>query len=249
MSPEEARILVAIIITVIVVGVIIGLFAISVIRHQRRIISLQKANMSAEIRATEKERARLAVDLHDDLGPLLTVVKFQVDHASSPHPEEKIQLEKASRHLDNIIARMREVSYNLMPGTLARKGLAVTLEEFFSQVQSSKAVSIRSQIDKNIRLPELLSINLFRVVQELTHNSLKHGEAKEIKIEMEIKPQKMLIDYSDDGKGFDYEQQMKEGKGLGLQSIRNRVEVSGGKIRVDGSGKNVKIEIPYDQTD
>ena len=130
MDAQEARIYMAVIITVVVLGIIIGYFAISVIRQQRRNMELQKANALAEISAMERERARIAIDLHDDVGPVLSVIKFRVDNANVSDAEEQEELKKASAQLDEVIARMREVSNNLMPSVLQRKGLGCRYRRF-----------------------------------------------------------------------------------------------------------------------
>ena len=247
MDPQEARIYIAIIITVFVLGVIIGYFAISVIRQQRRNLELQKANALAEITAMEKERARIATDLHDDLGPVLSVVKFRVDHASLVDNEAKEELHIASEQLDELIARLREVANNLMPSALIRKGLIGAVEEFTRNVTTSSNMVISFTADENIKLGEDKSINIYRVIQEVVQNCLKHAKAKKMEILFEEKKGLLKIICRDNGVGFDYSKLSKESAGIGLRSIKNRSEIMGGNMVVEskpGKGTAFLFEIP-----
>src|SRR5438477_5729337 len=110
--------------------------------QQRRNLELQKANALAEISAMEKERARIAADLHDALGPVLSVIKFRVDHVELLDKEEKAELAKASKQLDELIGHMREVANNLMPSALQRKGLIAAVEEFIQNVGKTNGLEI-----------------------------------------------------------------------------------------------------------
>ena len=234
MDSQEARIYLAIIITVIVLGIIISYFAISIIRQQRRNIKLQKANILAEISAMERERSRIANDLHDDLGPILSVIKFQVDHIEGSDEDEKKYLANASEHLDGLIGRMRVIANNLMPSALLRKGLIAALREFVGKISDSKpAVLIELTSIDELQLSEEKSINIYRVIQEIVHNCLKHSQADRLEIKISRTNEKLVIVCKDNGKGFDHAKQMRESGGLGLQSIKNRTEITGGILTVE----------------
>lgn len=249
MDGTEARIYITIIVAVILLGIIIGYFAVSVIRQQRRNLELQKANALAEITAMEKERARIAADLHDDLGPLLSVIKFQVDHVELVDKDEKEQLTKASEHLDGLIGRMREVSNNLMPSALRRKGLVTAVQEFISKAEEASGtlhVDFHCNAELN-HLPEEKSINIFRAMQEVVHNCMKHAKATHMQIDFEQKNGTLKIMCRDNGVGFDYAQMSRESGGIGLRSIRNRTEIMGGSLIVEskqGKGSVFLFEIP-----
>lgn len=247
MDAQEARIYVAIIITVIVLGIIIGFFAVSMIRHQRRNLELQKANILAEISAMEKERSRIAADLHDELGPVLSVVKFQVDYAVQSDKVEAEQLEKASVQLDEIIERLRGIANNLMPSALQRKGLIVAVEEYISKIEGTGKMRIEFERPEQIALPEHTSIHVYRTLQEVIHNCVKHADAGKMEIQIERKKGQLRILCRDNGSGFDYERMQREGKGLGLVSLKNRTEILGGKMTVEskkGRGTAFLFEIP-----
>jgi len=247
MDSQETRIYIAVIIAVILIGIIIVFFAISIVRQQRMNLELQKANALAEIAAMEKERARIATDLHDDLGPLLSVVKFQVDHVESVAEDEKEQLTKASKHLDGLIGRMREVANNLMPSALHRKGLVEAIEEFIRNAENSTGLRILLQSGSDISMAEEKRINIYRVIQEVVHNCLKHAKATELEINIEQRNGRLRILCRDNGKGFDYEKTIRESVGIGLRSLKNRSEIMGGTMEVEskiGIGSAFLFEIP-----
>ncbi len=247
MDTKEAGIYIAIIITVIVLVVIISFFAISIIRQQKRNLALQKANILAEISAMEKERSRIAADLHDELGPVLSVIKFQVDFAIQSEQIERKELGKASEQLDEIIERMREIANNLMPSALHRKGLVVALEEHISKVGSTIRLKIQLEYPDHLELAEHKAIHVYRTIQEVIHNCVKHAKADKMDIRLERKNGYLTILCRDNGIGFDYPKLSKESKGIGLSSLKNRTEIMGGSLVVEskpGKGSAFLFEIP-----
>ena len=247
MDTIQANIYVAIIIAVALVAIIIFYFALTVIRQQRRNLELQKANALAEISAMEKERARIAADLHDDLGPVLSVVKFTIDNVEPTDTEEKEVLQRASVQLDDLIGRMREVANNLMPSALHRKGLVRAVDEFASNATSGSGTVIRFISEVDIVVGEEKSINIYRVIQEVVHNCLKHANATEMEIRFELKNNCLHILCRDNGSGFDYSTMSSQSTGIGLRSIQNRTDIMGGSLVVEskpGKGTVFLFEIP-----
>jgi signal transduction histidine kinase len=247
MDSQEARIYTVVLIISVTLGVIIAYFIISIIRQQRRNLELQKASILAELSAMEKERARIAADLHDDLGPVLSVIKFQVDNVEDVKGEEKEQLAEASQHLDGLISRMREIANNLMPSALHRKGLITAIDEFISKASEAGKLQIHFRYPENLHLPEEISINIYRAIQEVVHNCMKHAKASELQIIMGEKNGALTILCRDNGKGFDYLRLSKESSGIGLKSLKNRTEMIGGTLQVEskeGKGSAFLFEIP-----
>jgi two-component system NarL family sensor kinase len=247
MDAKEEHIYIAVIATVVVLGIIIIYFVISLIRQQKRNLELQKANALAEITAMEKERMRIAADLHDDLGPILSVIKFQVNEIETASEEEKQQLAKASEHLDNLIGRMREIANNLMPTALRRKGLIKAAEEFFDRTEATSGLQIEFSHSGPVEISEDKSINIFRALQEVVHNCIKHAGAKKLEVRLKQKNKTLELFCRDNGKGFDYEKNVKESEGIGLRSLINRTEMMGGKLTAEskaGKGTAFLIEIP-----
>ena len=247
MDPKEARIYTAVIISAIVIGIIILYFALSIVRQQKRNVELQNSIILSEISALEKERARIAADMHDELSPVLSVVKFQVENTEVENTEGKLQLRKASAHLDDILKQVREIANDLMPGTLLRKGLIEAVQEFISRVVESRHIDIQFSYPGELQLSQQVSINMYRAIQELIHNCIKHAKAEKIEITIEIKKGFLSLMCRDNGIGFDYEHELLETKGLGLNSLKNRASIMGGTMIVEskqGKGSAFLFEIP-----
>lgn len=246
MDSQETNIYNAVLITALVLGTIIGYFIISIIRQQRRNLELHRLNILAEITTLEKERARIAADLHDELGPILSAIKFKINSVDTPDEEDQYQLDKASAHIDDLIGRMRAIAANLMPNTLVRKGLVAALHEFINNITPS-ATHITLQ---HTELPEInqeKSINIYRIVQEIVHNTAKHAKASELQIEIMTRANNLILTTHDNGVGFDYHNKLKENSGLGLRNLKSRAEIMGGNVSIESrpaKGTSYIFEIP-----
>jgi signal transduction histidine kinase len=107
------------------------------IRQQRITQKLNREKIEAEILTLEKERQRVASDLHDDLGPVLSAIKFKINSVESKSEEDAELIRKASDYVDETIQRIRQIAFNLMPNTLTRKGLVAATEELIGKVSES----------------------------------------------------------------------------------------------------------------
>jgi two-component system NarL family sensor kinase len=250
MDPQEARIYTAVTISCLVIGAIILYFFISIIRQQRRNLELHKQNILAEITILERERARIAADIHDDLGPILSVIKFNIDNVQAADEKETAQLEKASIYIDDLVTRIRKIARNLMPTALERKGLIVAVDEFVGQISDASSLSITFLHELIPDLEQQKAINIFRIVQEMAHNTIKHAHAKELLIQISALDGCIRLLFRDNGQGFDYEKALKESKGLGLRSLKGRTEIMGGNLIVEskeGVGSAFLFEIPINK--
>jgi len=247
MDTGETKIYLAVIITALVLGVIILYFAWTVIRQQKRNLALQRNTMLAEISVMEKERTRIAADLHDELGPVLSVIKFQVDYSRDSPMNEKDQLVKASEQLDGCLVRLREIANDLMPGALLKKGLVTALQEFITKVELTGKLKVHFEHEQEVQLGEDKAIHLYRVLQEVIHNTMRHSGASEMLIRLSSEDNCLLIHCRDSGKGFDTEAMNREGRGIGLNSMKNRIEILGGTFLIEskpGKGTALLFSIP-----
>jgi signal transduction histidine kinase len=233
MDSQEATILTAIIIASVILGIIISFFVISIVKQQKRTNKLQKTRMLAEMAAMEKERERIAADLHDDIGPILSVVKLHIDDVRTTTKEEEEQLKVAVKYIDGLATRLREISSDLMPNALLRKGLRTALMELKDRVQRSSGLEIAFSCPDTADLSQQTSIQVFRIIQELMHNSLRHARASQLKIEISVKAKELWVFYQDNGVGFDYPLMLKQSTGIGLRSLKNRAELMGGSLKVE----------------
>lgn len=135
----------------------------------------------------------------------------------------------------------------MMPGLLTRFGLFEAVEDLIDQVDETKGINVKCEISGDTkRLPENTEIMLYRIIQEMVNNTLKHAEAKFFSIVINIQKDHLNIEYSDDGKGFNVEEKF-ESKSIGLTSIQSRVNFLSGNVTVKsepGQGVNFIIHIP-----
>jgi signal transduction histidine kinase len=231
----------------IVISIIIIYFFVSIIRYHRRYMRLQRERIFAEITIRENERKRIAGDLHDSLGPLLSAVKLNISSVEIPDPGDREILDKTSRYLDEIIGSLRRISYDLLPNTLERKGLVEAIREFVSQMNLKKNIDIQLFVVKEIRVPNEKEIHIFRMIQEIVHNTIKHAGAKTLQIGMSEEGGNLLFLTKDDGRGFDKEKELSHTNGLGLKSLASRCEILNGVLSLEskpGAGTNYFIKIP-----
>lgn len=247
MDPSQTKIYTAILITSFVLGTIIVYFAISIVRQQRRNMRLQRLNILGEINAIDKERTRMAQDLHDELGPALTVIKFEVDSAEAKTMEDNELLRKASLQLDEAVNKVREIARNMIPSSLVRKGLEAALQEIVRQTNDHTALHISFSYEVPQPVSQDLSINIYRMIQEVVQNAVKYSGAELLVIKIKSEGKKLTVFCEDNGRGFDYEAKLAEGEGLGLRNFRSRVDLVGGKLQVasvKGKGTQYIFELP-----
>jgi PAS domain S-box-containing protein len=211
-------------------------------------VQAEKMIVRAIIDTQEKERQRLAKDLHDSITQQLTGIKFYISsiNGNLKNKFDKVVLQKSNEALTEVITDMRNVCFNLMPRTLEEFGLVRAVKEFCHHLPQYKKTVFSFRYCK--RMPVIsaaLSIDLYRVIQEIISNSLRHGLAKKISIDFSFKNKLFTILLADDGKGFDTSHYP---EGMGLKNIESRVRSHNGKFQVAsavGEGTRSKITIPF----
>jgi signal transduction histidine kinase len=218
----------------VMIAIIIVYFFVSIIRYHRRYMRLQREKIFAEIIIRENERKRIANDLHDSLGPLLSAVKLNISSVEIGDAGDRAVMEKTGGYLDEIIGSMR-------------RGLLEAIREFINQVRNKQAVNIQLYVVKEVSVPKEKEIHIFRMVQEIVHNTLKHANAHNLQIGFSEEGGHLLCLTKDDGKGFDKEKVLSGSQGLGLRSLESRCEILNGIMTLDsmpGGGTNYFIKIP-----
>ncbi|PQA97080.1 hypothetical protein B0A69_03260 [Chryseobacterium shigense] len=212
---------------------------------QKEELSLTRAILDGE----ERERERIAKDLHDGLGGMLAGVKINFSTWSSHHlqAEKDKEFYKILGQLDHSISELRHIARNLMPESLLNFGLETALNDL-CEFYLRKDLDIDFQaitIEKNIPLP--VQLNIYRIVQELLANALKHAEATSILLQCSQSDNRLMITIEDNGKGFDtgIEQTTKS---MGMRNLKNRVNYLKGKMEVssDPQGTTINIELNID---
>ena len=246
MDAQESKIFTAILIAVGVIGSIIAYFIYSVVQHQRKVVALQRSYARSEITALEKDRARIAADLHDEISPILSAVKLKISSFDLADEEDKQQQLKTNEHLNDLLRRMREISFSLMPVTLQRRGLRAALQELvgYWSVRDQLQIELRAE---EMALSETFSIHLYRIAQEIIHNTIKHAGAAYLLLDLKKEGGKLVLRSRDNGRGFDYQKKLEEGDGFGLRNLFNRTDLLQGELFIDaaeGKGTEYTIEIP-----
>lgn len=248
MHGQETSILTAVIITCAVVALIMVYFIIIMVKHQRRNRALYKEKLEVEIRTLENERKRIAADLHDELGPLLSSVRLQINCVQANEEEDKKILVKSAVHIDSILHRLREIANDLMPGVLLRKGLVPAVREFVNGLNVTHTALKIEFNATDVEIPDAgRTIHLYRITQEIIHNAIRHSGGSLLKLDYAVKGKNLVINATDNGVGFDAEEVLKKGKGLGMSNMLSRVELLHGYFHAESKankGATINIEIP-----
>jgi len=251
MDTQETKIFIAILIIAGILAVILVFFLITLIRNQRKNIQLYREKNVAEITTLENERKRISADLHDGLGPLLSNVKFQIKSVEAQNEEDLKLINSAGKHIDDILIRIREISNDLRPTVLVRAGFIRAIEEYAESVNMSGRVQIICELDEdNFSLNKEAEVHLYRIVQEIINNAIKHAGSPAILVKLKVENRKALIQIKDEGKGFNMQEILRTSNGLGLRNIMSRVEMLKGVLYIDsipGKGTVYSMEIPINQ--
>jgi two-component system, NarL family, sensor kinase len=250
MDTSEKAFYSAFVIALTIVGGILVFFIFSIIRQHKRYRTLAKAKIKAEIGTLENERKRIASDLHDEVGPLLSAVKLQINHIESDDENQNTLVKKSSGYIDEVIKKMREISNDLLPSILVRRGLAVAVEDFLEKIRPGTSMKMEAEIELPQRLPLEMEINLYRVIQEITHNALKHSKARRFRIELRKTKNMLQLATADDGVGLPLDIINRSEAGHGLLNLQSRADVLGGQLHWQsspGNGTKYLLEIPLSQ--
>lgn len=226
----------------------IGVFYIrKLFQFLRRVDNLrsetEKRVLSAVIRTEEKERQRFAKELHDGLGPLLSVVKMLLsgfDQGNTPEVNEKIK-GNLKQAVDEAIESVREISANISPHILNNFGLRDAVDSFLRKLRPNE--KIRIHFDSNLekqRFPYNVEVIMYRVICELINNTLRHAEATEVNISLLLQDGTLYLEYTDNGLGFDVDQAESDG-GMGLNNMQYRLKSANGDIKIESEeGKGMR---------
>ena len=202
---------------------------------------------SALLHGEERERQRLARDLHDGLGGTLAGIKIKLSELvfSSVQEQDNLALQKIIRQLDSSVTELRHIAHNLMPESLVRSGLEVALTDLCESMSNGSTRVIFQMMNIASEIPRQTQLLIYRIVQELLANVLHHARASEVFVQCSQSENIFYITVEDDGIGFNKEQ-LTERKGIGWENIRRRVDFLKGKLEIEsthGKGTIVNIEI------
>jgi signal transduction histidine kinase len=220
--------------------------------QEQRIRELEKDRqlvaVDSLLKGQEEERSRLAKDLHDGLGGLLSGVKFSLSNMKENlviTPENMTVFERSLDMIDTSIKELRRVAHNMMPEMLTKFGLDEALREYCNSINSAKLLTVKYQsLGMEVRLAQQTEIIVYRIIQELLNNTIKHSGASEAFVQLIKENNRLNVVMEDNGKGFDTAI-LDSSKGAGWTNIRSRVEYLKGQLDVHsdpGKGTLVNIE-------
>lgn len=221
--------------------------------HEQRMSDLMRQqeirSLDAMMEGQERERRRIAEDLHDRLGSMLSAIKLQFStlegRIEELQQDQKRQYQHVFALLDDAVGEVRRISHDMIRGSLAQFGLKGALEDLRSALNAPGKLEVElSLFGLEERLEQQVEIGAYRMVQECIGNALKHAQATEVAIEVTRSAGMLNIIVEDNGVGFD---PANVTEGMGMGNIRKRAAELKGAVRVDahpGRGTSVSIDIP-----
>ncbi|WP_373511549.1 sensor histidine kinase [Persicitalea sp.] len=279
-NPEQVRFAIIIATLVMLMMAIFAIVFVIYYQHKRldqekklRDVekSYQRILLETALRSEESERRRIAQDLHDDIGTMLSLTKLSLNqlakllykdesrlapiqpgaaHLNTPRAE--LTLNKAQSLVEETIVHVRRITRDLVPTTLDQFGLVAGIEEFIHRMDDSYALSVHFHCEgEDIpRQSPKVELALYRIMQELVNNAIKHANCDEIVIGLHLRQGKIELQVTDNGKGFDATTVEAGGQaGLGLRNIESRLSVINGEVdyqKLDIRGSSAKVQIPVE---
>jgi signal transduction histidine kinase len=223
-------------------SLLVVLFILLQIRGQNKLLRQQKKLQEVELNhrkellhaiilSQEKERSRIGMDLHDEVGTVLSSLRMTVENS---HHKSTI---------DKVIANVRSIAHSLSPFTKGVYGLTDALEDLCDHVNQSEKVRVSLYYPSDGTLPLLhdsTALALYRVISECINNTLKHAHARSIELSLVPDGGYLVIDYKDDGIGLGAD----SGKGMGMRNIESRLEMIGAAFTMSDKGyKGFRLQI------
>lgn len=197
-------------------------------------LKYQQELLEHYIKGTEEERKRLAADLHDDIGTRIASLKFKISGNSDILRSD----------LDEIIQIVRDISHNIMPASIELFGLDVSVKELTDAFNTSTTIQFSCNLKNADVLNSNTALSLYRVLQELMNNTLRHSGASQAEIHSHLQDKMFILYYADNGVGIPFHEE----NGIGMRSIENRLRMIGASAKwitgKDIKGMSLTIQLP-----
>jgi two-component system, NarL family, sensor kinase len=239
-----------------------------IIRYQKKQLAQEKNLREIEkeyqlrlletaLDSEESERKRIAQDLHDDIGTMLSLTKLSLNQLSKTintrEPQNEDTVKRVQTLLEETILHVRRITRELVPTTLKQFGLPTAIDEFIQKLDSNHGIKVHFNcIFENFpRQSQKVELTLYRIMQELVNNAIKHSQGNEIVVELRMEMGKMELQVTDNGRGFDAKSmKLSTRAGLGLHNIDSRLSIVNGSVSYHSSGASggcrIKVQIPLD---
>lgn len=226
---------IAIGVSVLVLIIVLGLTSYF---YSSRLREKQSSFSRQLIENIEKDRSRISMDLHDDIGQSLSMIKSKMALSKSDYADKSLETEMA-----RVIEQTREISKNLYPSYLEKIGLVRSVARLVESIQNTTNLECSFDITEKVELlPINIKTHLYRILQECTNNTVKHANASALKISISEKNKEYALIYQDNGVGLTF----KKKSGLGLLSIMERVKMINGSVNFDDkTNKSFKLTLKF----
>ena len=240
MHPQESSIHISAGLVCLVLISVLGYFAFIVLRLQRKYYELKEKALELEVDLLQKERIRISTDLHDELGPLLTLVLSQIGVIKNGN-EPLHHLKRAENSLITVLTRMGDIARDLNDARIIANELKTSIQAFLQQYAFKRDIRFDFRYEMASPIPGTITIQVYRMIQEMVTNTIKHANARRVQIWFKESKNIMYIYYTDDG---EQPVQLKD-TGLGIKNISNRTRQLNGRLKIESSrGLSFFFEIP-----
>ena len=250
----------------IIVGGTIGMLLISssiiffVLLYQRKMLQnkldmqnletdFQKQLLAKELESQETERNRVGSELHDSVGAMLSTIRLSMKMAISDHNKLKELSGDLTKYLDETIESVRTISRDLYPAGLKSFGVLGVVNELAERITKSQQLEVQCESQGEVvRMSQKNELMIFRIMQELINNAIKHSRATHLHILFKWQEEKLVINVEDDGIGFTTEQLDPAKRGIGLYNISNRAVLINANVKfanLENSGAHIIITVPF----
>ena len=222
---------------------LIALFSISYLlrsrnfaRNKQRLLTEYSQNL---IKGQEEERSRLARELHDSVGQKLMLLTKKTKSVKNPEMESLA---------GNTLEELRSISRGLRPVALEQLGTTTAIQTLINEFDANTDIFFTHEIaNVDTALTKETSLHLYRIIQEALSNMIKHAEAKAASVEIDLEDNEVKVVIKDNGKGFNFEEKIKEGKSLGMRTLLERAKIMNSKLRIkseQGKGTSIFLTVP-----
>lgn len=245
MGPKEREIFIAIALFVVVAALLLTYFFIYMYKLQQKLARYAEEKNNVTIAVSEMERNEIAVELHNDITPYLASVKMRIEMLNEGHEETIV---KCVNVLENCIDRIRVMSKKLSPIGIYEQTFWIALEQFIAKTGVDLVFRVEFILLNKPELSFESHNQIYRILQEIILNAVKHSKASQLKIEISVENNILLIRTADDGVSFDEKSILSQNKqGLGLLNMQSRIDfLNGTYVKSDSSipGTHYNIRIP-----
>lgn len=231
MGPEQREIFNAYWNIALFLGAVISFFLFHMFKKQKELRVLQQEKLDAEIRAVELERYNIATELHNEIGPILSGIKMRLNLIDTPNTADAENLRHCSTALDQTVLQIRSMAKQLAPLRMLKLSYREALMQYIEKTTMGSTLKIEFTDQVQQPLSEEINNHVYRVLQEIIQNTVKHAKATRLLIEVTLGNEQLLIRTADDGIGFRMDELRANNRlGMGLLNIQSRISFLRGTI-------------------